>query len=68
VGTHRSHRWLCRRPDEPKSDADDAAAQGIDCFDLGYYLGRKQLQAMKDRGIWLCPTIGVSQASVMEFF
>ncbi|MFM2411662.1 MAG: hypothetical protein RL481_2490 [Pseudomonadota bacterium] len=48
--------------------ADDAIALGIDCFEHGYYLGRKQLQAMKDKGIWLCPTIGVSQASVMEFF
>jgi imidazolonepropionase-like amidohydrolase len=64
---HRNGAKVTAHNGSPTAAA-DAIAVGIDCFEHGYYLDRKQLQAMKDKSIWLCPTIGVSQASVMEFF
>jgi imidazolonepropionase-like amidohydrolase len=48
--------------------ADAAIELGVDCFEHGYFLGRKQLLAMKAKGVWLVPTIGVSQAAALEFF
>jgi imidazolonepropionase-like amidohydrolase len=41
---------------------------GIDCFEHGYHLNEAVLKQMKAKGVWLVPTIVVSQAGAMEFF
>jgi imidazolonepropionase-like amidohydrolase len=48
--------------------ADEALAMGIDGFEHGYFLQRKQLQVMKEKGIWLVPTICVSQPAALDFY
>lgn len=47
---------------------DDALAQGIDGFEHGYFLKTKQLEKMKEKGVWLVPTITVSQPAAHEFY
>ena len=50
----------------------EAAAQalkyGIDCFEHGYYLDEPTLRQMKAKGVWLVPTIVVSQPGAYEFY
>ncbi|RYD60073.1 MAG: amidohydrolase family protein [Sphingomonadales bacterium] len=48
--------------------ADEAIAAGIDGFEHGYHLGDKQLRAMKAKGVWLVPTIVVSQPGARAFY
>jgi imidazolonepropionase-like amidohydrolase len=41
---------------------------GIDCFEHGYHLDESVLQEMKAKGVWLVPTIVVSQPGAREFY
>lgn len=49
-----------------------AAAQalkyGIDCFEHGYHLDEPTLRQMKAKGVWLVPTMVVSQPGAYEFY
>jgi imidazolonepropionase-like amidohydrolase len=47
---------------------DEALALGIDGFEHGYFLGEPQLRIMQQKGVWLVPTIIVSQPGSQEFF
>ncbi len=46
----------------------DAVDAGIDCIEHGFLLNEPVIRKMKDRGVYLVPTIVVSQAGAMEFF
>ena len=48
--------------------AEQSIKFGINCFEHGYFLTPENLAAMEEKGIWLVPTIVVSQAGAMEFF
>jgi imidazolonepropionase-like amidohydrolase len=48
--------------------AETAIDAGIDGFEHGYFLTPPVLTKMKQRGIWLVPTIVVSQAGAKEFY
>lgn len=48
--------------------ADTAIDAGIDGFEHGYFLTPPVLTRMKQKGIWLVPTIVVSQAGAKEFY
>jgi imidazolonepropionase-like amidohydrolase len=39
--------------------ADACIAAGVDVIDHGWLLTERQLEAMANRGVWLCPTVGV---------
>lgn len=41
---------------------------GIDCFEHGYHLDEGVLKQMKAQGVWLVPTIVVSQPGAREFY
>jgi imidazolonepropionase-like amidohydrolase len=41
---------------------------GIDCFEHGYHLKDEVLRQMKAKGVWLVPTIVVSQPGAHEFY
>jgi imidazolonepropionase-like amidohydrolase len=41
---------------------------GIDGFEHGYHLNREILAAMKAKGVWLVPTIVVTQPGALEFY
>lgn len=41
---------------------------GIDGFEHGYHLNDEVLRLMKEKGIWLVPTIVVSQPGAYEFY
>ncbi len=41
---------------------------GIDCFEHGYHLNDEVLSKMKAQGVWLVPTIVVSQPGAYEFY
>lgn len=41
---------------------------GIDCFEHGYHLNDEVLTKMKAQGVWLVPTIVVSQPGAYEFY
>jgi len=41
---------------------------GIDCFEHGYHFDESVLKEMKTRGVWLVPTIVVSQPGAREFY
>ena len=41
---------------------------GIDCFEHGYHLDEGVLKQMKAQGVWLVPTIVVSQSGAREFY
>lgn len=45
-----------------------AIRAGIDCIEHGYFLTPEVLQTMKDKGVWLVPTIVVSQPGTFPFF
>lgn len=48
--------------------AQQALKFDIDCFEHGYYLDDAALQLMKKKGVWLVPTIVVSQPGAKEFY
>ena len=48
--------------------ATQSLAMGIDCFEHGYHLTDENLKVMKTKGVWLVPTIVVSQAGAREFY
>jgi imidazolonepropionase-like amidohydrolase len=48
--------------------AEAAIAAGIDGFEHGYFLTPEVLTRMKQKGIWLVPTIVVSQQGAREFY
>jgi len=48
--------------------AETAIDAGIDGFEHGYFLTPPVLGKMKQKGIWLVPTIVVSQAGAKEFY
>lgn len=48
--------------------ADQALRFGIDGFEHGYHLSEANLKTMKAKGVWLCPTIVVSEKGAMEFY
>jgi imidazolonepropionase-like amidohydrolase len=50
------------------SAADEALAAGIDGFEHGYGLKTAQLDAMQKQGVWLVPTIIVSQDAADAFY
>lgn len=41
---------------------------GIDCFEHGYHLNDEVLKQMKAKGVWLVPTMVVSQPGAYEFY
>ncbi len=41
---------------------------GLDCVEHGYFLDRPTLKKMKQNGVWLVPTIVVSQPATEPFF
>ena len=41
---------------------------GIDGFEHGYHLNDEVLRLMKQKGVWLVPTIVVSEAGALEFY
>ena len=48
--------------------AKQSLAMGINCFEHGYHLSDENLKDMKARGVWLVPTIVVSQQGAREFY
>ena len=46
----------------------EAIDLGLDCVEHGYFLTPEVLHKMKEKGVWLVPTIVVSQPTVMPFF
>ncbi|SMF61894.1 amidohydrolase family protein [Allosphingosinicella indica] len=48
--------------------AKQALKYGIDCFEHGYHLDQDILKEMKAKGVWLVPTIVVSQPGAYEFY
>lgn len=48
--------------------ADEAISVGINGFEHGYHLTQKQLTDMKAKGVWLVPTIVVTQPGALEFY
>lgn len=48
--------------------AETAIDAGIDGFEHGYFLTPPVLTKMKQKGVWLVPTIVVSQAGAKEFY
>lgn len=64
---HRNNVKVTAHNGSPEA-ADEALAMGIDGFEHGYFLQRKQLQEMKEKGIWLVPTICVSQPAALDFY
>lgn len=47
---------------------DEAIDLGLDCVEHGYFLTPEVLHKMKEKGVWLVPTIVVSQPTVLPFF
>lgn len=50
------------------SAINDALDAGIDCIEHGFMLNETVIRKMKDKGVYLVPTIVVTQAGAMEFF
>lgn len=48
--------------------AKQSLAMGINCFEHGYHLTDENLKEMKAKGVWLVPTIVVSQQGAREFY
>ena len=48
--------------------AEEAMSVGIDGFEHGYQLTQKNLTEMKQKGVWLVPTIVVTQPGALEFY
>jgi len=58
---------LGHRPSSPIA-TNEAIDLGLDCVEHGYFLTPEVLHKMKEKGVWLVPTIVVSQPTVMPFF
>ena len=48
--------------------AQQALKFGIDCFEHGYHFDEVTLRQMKAKGVWLVPTMVVSQPGAYEFY
>ncbi|RYD60065.1 MAG: amidohydrolase family protein [Sphingomonadales bacterium] len=48
--------------------AQQALKFGIDCFEHGYHLDDTVLKDMKAKGVWLVPTLVVSQPGAVQFY
>lgn len=48
--------------------AEQALRLGIDGFEHGYHLSVANLEAMKAKGVWLVPTIVVTEKGALEFY
>jgi imidazolonepropionase-like amidohydrolase len=48
--------------------AEQALRYGIDGFEHGYHLSEAILREMKRKGVWLVPTIVVTQPGALEFY
>ncbi|QXQ08113.1 amidohydrolase family protein [Sphingosinicellaceae bacterium] len=48
--------------------AEQALRFGIDGFEHGYHLSEANLKAMKAKGVWLVPTIVVTEKGALEFY
>lgn len=48
--------------------AEQALRFGIDCFEHGYHLDEATLRQIKTKGVWLVPTMVVSQPGAYEFY
>jgi imidazolonepropionase-like amidohydrolase len=48
--------------------AEQALKYGVDCFEHGYFLNEAILKQMKAKGVWLVPTMVVSQPGAYEFY
>jgi imidazolonepropionase-like amidohydrolase len=46
----------------------EAIDLGLDCVEHGYFLTPEVLHKMKEKGVWLVPTIVVSQPTALAFF
>jgi imidazolonepropionase-like amidohydrolase len=46
----------------------EAIDLGLDCVEHGYFLTPEVLHKMKEKGVWLVPTIVVSQQTALPFF
>lgn len=46
----------------------EAIDLGLDCVEHGYFLTPEVLRKMKNKGVWLVPTIVVSQPTALTFF
>jgi imidazolonepropionase-like amidohydrolase len=46
----------------------EAIDLGLDCVEHGYFLTPEVLHKMKEKGVWLVPTIVVSQPTALPFF
>jgi imidazolonepropionase-like amidohydrolase len=46
----------------------EAIDLGLDCVEHGYFLTAEVLHKMKEKGVWLVPTIVVSQPTALPFF
>lgn len=64
---HRNNIRVTAHNGSPAA-GDEALSQGIDGFEHGYFLKTKQLKKMKEQGVWLVPTITVSQPAAHEFY
>lgn len=65
-----AHRFGARVAAHSGSSAatEVAVEAGVDSIEHGYFLDRKILRKMKQRGTWLVPTIVVSQPATEPFF
>lgn len=64
---HRNGMKVTGHTGSPVS-ADTAMNAGIDSFEHGYFLTPQVLTRMKQKGVWLVPTIVVSQKGAREFY
>ncbi len=64
---HRFGRKVTAHSGSPQATT-TAVDLGIDCIEHGYFLDRPTLEKMKANGVWLVPTIVVSQPATAPFF
>ena len=64
---HRFGRKVTAHSGSPQATS-TAVDLGIDCIEHGYFLERATLEKMKANGVWLVPTIVVSQPATEPFF
>ena len=64
---HRFGRKVTAHSGSPQATS-TAVDLGIDCIEHGYFLDRPTLEKMKANGVWLVPTIVVSQPATEPFF
>ncbi len=64
---HRFGRKVTAHSGSPQATS-TAVDLGVDCIEHGYFLDRPTLEKMKANGVWLVPTIVVSQPATAPFF